>query len=142
VGQEQFLIDVGRICILVNFWACLLFFVVLPTFWLWWKAPLGRALAAIEFLLLVAFTPPALSLMFGLNDTGLPYQWLTVLVLAAIPLRLMALLGTLFWIQMHANGQNPTLREALTAYFLGLPALITAPWQRAWRRVSRFSRPV
>jgi hypothetical protein len=139
MAQEHFLADVGRICVLVNFWACLLFFIILPTFWKWWKAPLGRALASIEALLLVVFAPPALGIMFSFNTEGLPYQWLTVLVLCAIPLRLSALLGTLFWMQW--SDTEPTLRGALRAYFRDLPQVLAAPWQRWWRRLSKFSRP-
>lgn len=137
MAPNLLLIDVVHLDVLANFWASVFFFIVLPTFWKWWQVYLGRVLAGMEVLLLAAFTPSALGIMFGFDTTGLAYQWVTALVLAAIPLRLAMLLGTLFWLQM---GQQP-FRAALSQYFRELPGVLAAPWIRAARRAHGQHQP-
>jgi len=126
-----------RLDVLANFWASVAFFAVLPTFWKWWQAYLGRVLAGMEILLLAAFVTPAMGIMFGFSTAGLAYQWVTAVVLAAIPLRLAMLLGTLFWLQM---GQQP-FQAALAQYFRELPGVLAGPWIRAARRMCGRQRP-
>lgn len=131
--QEQFLIEIGKVAVLANFWTSLLFFAVVATFWKWWQAPLGRSLATVEFLLLVAFTPQAMSLMFGINTNALGYQWLVIAVIMLIPVRLLILMWVLFRLQT----KEIPVRAAVRGYFRDLPAVLAEPWVFTWRKITR-----
>lgn len=134
MGQEHFLAEAGDIGVLFAFWSCVLFFMLLPTFFRWWESKLGYAIASLDLLLGAAFTPGAVRLMFRISFGSLVYGWVVVVVVWLIALRLPWLLWVLF--RLQTEGMKPW--DSVKEWVKGLPGVLAAPWRRAGRRARRW----
>ncbi len=134
MGQVLFLADLINTIILVVWWESVLFFMILPTFFRWWQSILGKAVASLEILLLIGFTPGAVHRMLGVPITSRFYLWFTVAELSLIAVRLPWLLWVLF--RLQTEGMKPW--NAVRSWAKGLPAVLAGPWRRAGRRARRW----
>lgn len=99
--------DLAVAVVHATFWTTLLFIPGVSAFWPWWRHQFGVALMSVNVLLVLAFLPAELGLLFGVADSWL--TWFAIGVFALIPARTVWLALVIFRVQragktMTTNG--------------------------------------
>lgn len=83
--QLRFLVDWENAAVGVTFWVCLLWPLVVRTFWAWNRSEWGWNMALKTEMLAVATLPVILHREFGVQP-GYPLLWVAVVGITVIPL--------------------------------------------------------
>jgi hypothetical protein len=87
VSQAQLTVDLLDWIVVIDFWASLLFPVVVGLFWKWWRADaasFGKSMMVLELLIAFSTAPAALRRMFGIPIASIGYMWFLIAALGAI----------------------------------------------------------
>lgn len=93
--------DLAVAVVHATFWTTLLFIPGVSAFWPWWQHQFGVALMSVNVLLVLAFLPPELGLLFGVASPWL--AWFAIGVFALIPARTVWLAWVIFRVQRQGK---------------------------------------